>query len=171
MGQRPWEESLYPLCLLSPSYPGVNYWEGSVGILPGTQLVSLGLFTPFSPLFHLIFCFPTLLETNFVWWSTLSTVLHCEKRCTCVTSFHSFYLISFIPILVLEPLSVQLLSCLPHIVFIFPLRILLHFHSFECFLISSLVENFLTLCLYFYFILHMVALIFYFIVKCDHWIF
>lgn len=130
--QRAGEGSFSCLCLLSPSWPGVNYWEVPVGILPGTlRLLSVGFFTPYSPLSHLFLCFPNLLETNFVLWSTVLASLHCEKQFMYVTAFHWFYLISHIPILVLHSLSIQPLSCLPYITFIFPLKMFLLFHPFN----------------------------------------
>ena len=51
------------------------------------SLPSTGLFTPFPPSFPLIFCFPILSKTNFVFWGNVFRSLYCEKHFTLLCHF------------------------------------------------------------------------------------
>ena len=77
------------LCCLVPSASQqfkTQLQRSPLGILQRTfSLLSTGLFTPFSPSFPLIFCFPVLSKTNFVFWSSVFRSLYCEKHFTLFT--------------------------------------------------------------------------------------
>ena len=77
------------LCCLVPSGSQqfkTQLQRSPLGILQRTfSLLSTGLFTPFSPSFPLVFCFPVLSKTNFVFWSSVFRSLYCEEHFTLFT--------------------------------------------------------------------------------------
>ena len=86
-----------------------------------------------------------------------------------VTSFYSFYLIFPISVLVLYSLSVLPLSCFPYFVFIcIAFQSIITLHPTEVIFIPCL--DFFLISTSFDFILHIVAVNFYFIIKSGYFI-